>query len=37
MIMKSGEMVEYGDPDEVFSTPQTEYTKNLINSIPTIR
>lgn len=37
IIMKSGEMVEYGDPDEVFSNPQTEYTKNLIDSIPKIR
>ena len=37
IIMKSGEMVEYGDSDEVFSNPQTEYTKNLIDSIPKIR
>ncbi|HOP03124.1 MAG TPA: ABC transporter ATP-binding protein [Tenuifilaceae bacterium] len=37
LIMKSGELVESGDPDEIFQNPQTEYTKNLIDSIPQIR
>ncbi len=34
-VMKSGEIVEQGLPDEVYKNPQTEYTKTLIESIPT--
>ena len=27
---------EYGDADEIYSNPQTEYTKKLIQSIPNV-
>jgi len=32
-VMKQGEIVEYGEADKVFFTPQQEYTKSLIHSI----
>ncbi|MEI6122219.1 MAG: ABC transporter ATP-binding protein [Bacteroidota bacterium] len=34
MVMKNGKIVEYGDPDEICTTPQTAYTQQLIDSIP---
>ncbi len=34
-VMKRGVLVETGDTDEVFHHPQHEYTKNLIEAIPT--
>jgi peptide/nickel transport system ATP-binding protein len=34
MVMKSGKIVETGIADDVYSHPQTEYTKTLIASIP---
>jgi peptide/nickel transport system ATP-binding protein len=34
MVMKNGKIVEYGDPDDICRTPSTEYTKQLLNSIP---
>ena len=33
-VMKAGEIVESGTPQELFNNPKTEYTKQLINSIP---
>ena len=33
-VMQNGKIVEMGDADEVYSHPQTEYTKNLIRAIP---
>ena len=33
-VMKSGEIVEEGQPDVVYQNPQTEYTRTLIESIP---
>ncbi len=33
-VMKSGEIVEEGQPDVVYKNPQTEYTRTLIESIP---
>jgi peptide/nickel transport system ATP-binding protein len=33
-VMKSGEIVEQGTPDEVVLNPKHEYTKQLIGSIP---
>ncbi len=35
MVMKDGKIVEAGDADEICDHPQTEYTKQLISSIPT--
>lgn len=34
VVMQSGKVVESGPSDEVFHAPQTEYTRNLIDSIP---
>lgn len=34
LIMKDGKMVEYGDSDDIFSNPSSEYTQKLIDAIP---
>ncbi|WP_295795838.1 ABC transporter ATP-binding protein [Mucilaginibacter sp.] len=34
MVMNKGEIVEMGDPDEIYYHPTEEYTKRLIASIP---
>jgi peptide/nickel transport system ATP-binding protein len=34
MVMHKGEIVEMGDPDEIYRSPKQEYTKKLISSIP---
>ncbi|MCK9163303.1 MAG: ABC transporter ATP-binding protein [Bacteroidales bacterium] len=34
IVMQSGNIVEYGDADEIYSNPQTSYTKKLISAIP---
>ncbi|MDB5018148.1 MAG: gsiA [Mucilaginibacter sp.] len=34
MVMNKGEIVETGDPDEIYYHPKEEYTKKLIASIP---
>ena len=34
MVMKNGKIVEYGDPDDICATPSTDYTRQLLNSIP---
>ena len=36
LVMYNGRPVELGDADEIFNNPQNEYTKKLINAIPTI-
>ena len=33
-VMKDGKIVETGNADEIYSNPKSEYTKNLIASIP---
>jgi peptide/nickel transport system ATP-binding protein len=37
MVMKDGELVEINKADVLYKTPASEYTKNLINSIPEIK
>ncbi|WP_411893902.1 ABC transporter ATP-binding protein [Winogradskyella sp. A2] len=34
LVMNAGEIEEIGDADVIFKTPQKDYTKNLIESIP---
>jgi len=34
MVMNKGEIIETGDPDEIYYHPKMEYTKKLIASIP---
>lgn len=37
MVMKSGEIVEMNDAEMIFNQPQSSYTKQLIEAIPTIQ
>ena len=34
VVMQKGKIEEMGDADEIYNNPKSEYTKNLINSIP---
>lgn len=34
VVMRKGEIVEMGDPDVIYEQPQSDYTRNLIASIP---
>jgi peptide/nickel transport system ATP-binding protein len=34
LVLRNGELIETGTSDEIFNHPKTEYTKNLIDSIP---
>lgn len=34
MVMNKGEIIETGDPDEIYYHPKMDYTKRLIESIP---
>jgi peptide/nickel transport system ATP-binding protein len=36
MVMNKGEIIETGDPDDIYYRPKMEYTKKLIASIPGI-
>lgn len=36
LVMYNGRPVELGDADEIFNNPKNEYTKKLINAIPTV-
>ena len=36
MVMRDGELVEINKADEIYKSPASEYTKNLIDSISTI-
>ena len=36
MVMNQGEIVEMGEPEEIYYRPKEEYTKKLISSIPGI-
>ncbi|MDK8878883.1 ABC transporter ATP-binding protein [Corynebacterium sp. MSK008] len=34
VVMRQGKAVEQGTADQIFDSPQDEYTRNLINSVP---
>ena len=36
VVLKNGTIVEEGQTIQIFTTPKTEYTKNLIRSIPVV-
>ena len=36
LIMQNGKQVEYATAEEIFMSPKTEYTRNLIRSVPTM-
>ncbi|MHC9874880.1 hypothetical protein ACQX1L_02050 [Corynebacterium diphtheriae] len=35
-VMREGKIVEYGPTEDVFNNPQHEYTKALIEAIPSL-
>lgn len=37
IVLRRGEVVEQGTPDEVFRNPKADYTKSLLSAIPSIR
>lgn len=37
LIMKDGQMVEYGDVQEILQHPRTSYTKKLLAAVPKLR
>jgi peptide/nickel transport system ATP-binding protein len=36
MVMNKGEIIETGNPDDIYTHPKEDYTRNLIKSIPGI-
>ena len=34
VVMQNGKIEEMGDADQIYSDPETEYTKKLIDAIP---
>ncbi len=34
VVMNKGKIEEIGDADDIYNSPKTEYTQNLINSVP---
>ena len=34
VVMQEGEIEEMGDADTIYNSPETEYTKRLIDAIP---
>ena len=34
VVMQNGKIVEYGNADEIYANPGTDYTRNLIRAIP---
>jgi len=34
MVLEKGRIVEFGDAEKVYSSPQTDYTRSLIEAIP---
>lgn len=37
MVMRKGMIEELGDPEEIYANPKSEYTRNLIRSIPKMK
>ena len=35
VVMQKSKIVEMGDADEIYNNPKSEYTKRLIDAIPT--
>ena len=34
LVMQNGQVVETADSDQLYASPQTDYTRNLLNAIP---
>lgn len=37
IVMKEGNMLEFGDSDEIYANPKTDYSRKLISSIPGLK
>ena len=37
IVMKEGNMIEFGDSDEIYANPKTDYSRKLISSIPGLK
>ena len=37
LVMKNGEIVEYGETERVLNHPQEEYTRTLMSAVPKLR
>ncbi len=37
LVMRNGEMVEYGETQQVLNAPKEEYTKLLMSAVPRLR
>jgi peptide/nickel transport system ATP-binding protein len=35
-VMNKGEFVDFGDAEDVFSNPQSNYTKDLLDAVPDV-
>jgi peptide/nickel transport system ATP-binding protein len=36
LVMKNGEMIEYGNTDEILENPKNSYTMKLIEAVPVL-
>jgi ABC-type dipeptide/oligopeptide/nickel transport system ATPase component len=37
IVMKGGQIIEYGKKDEVLNSPKEEYTKKLMSAVPKLK
>ena len=37
LVMRRGEMVEYGDTKQILNAPKEEYTRKLMAAVPRLR
>ena len=37
IVMKDGQIIEYGKKDEVLNSPKEEYTKKLMSAVPKLK
>ena len=37
LVMRNGEMLEYGETRKILTDPQTAYTKELLAAVPRLR
>jgi peptide/nickel transport system ATP-binding protein len=36
IVMRNGKIVETGDADKIYSSPETEYTRSLLGAVPVL-
>lgn len=37
LVMRNGKAVEYGDTKQIFTNPQTDYTRKMLEAVPSLR